>query len=207
MSKLPDESALLIRRQLRQNQPSCSESCRQFCCFWVLWHSPVIILNWNEIVNKGTRIPLAVPWKITSECPSSKVGWVVNSELKHSFSRDIYRKASTLRDFAAVFICQPTAREVKALLETSSPEKCLQWALDLWPLAWLYSQLDLLQFNSVLLPYILGLKEHKTVICSLSLPSISRFLSLSFSSSAVLPLEEWNQTVSGAGALFAGLWA
>lgn len=48
---------------------SCSDSCRQFCCFWVLWHSPDIILSWNEIVKKVTRIPLAVPCKSRSECP------------------------------------------------------------------------------------------------------------------------------------------
>lgn len=111
--------------------PSCSDGCRQLCCFWLPWHSPAIILSGNEIVRKGTRILPAVPWKSRSDCPSPKLSWVVNSEPKNSFSKDSYRKASTRR--AAVFTCLPTEREVKALLETNSPEKCLQWVLGLWP--------------------------------------------------------------------------
>lgn len=188
MSKLPDEFALWIRRQSRQNQP------------FLLWQLQTVLLflgtvtqpNHNSKLKWNSEKRDIVPWKSRSECPSSKVGWVVNSELKNSFSKDSYRKASTLRAFAAMFTCLPTAREVKALLETSSPEKWLQWALDLWPLAWLYGQLDLIQYNSALLPYFLGLKGHRTVVSSPSLPSISLFLALSFYSSAVLPSEEWS---------------
>lgn len=117
-----------------RTSPSCSDGCRQFYCSWVLRHSPVIILCWNEIVRKGIRIPPAVPWKSRSECLPSKVGWVANSERKRSARIATERQAHVwLRAFAAVFTFLPTGRQVKALLETSSPEKCLQWALDLWP--------------------------------------------------------------------------
>lgn len=134
MSKLPDDSALWIRRQPRQNQP--------FLLWWLqtvllllsaaIQSSHNSMLKWNS--EKRDQDPTCSALEKQVRVSALQSG--LSSQLRtEEISKDSYRKASTcLTESFCCCVYLPAHRQTgEGFAWDKQPREDLQWALDLWP--------------------------------------------------------------------------